>query len=207
MPEMEEGEWEAKYWDLVGRIALEEAEEERRGQKALPHFYTMLDDEEKEMLVKKYRDRCRDGLWIGNTNTGNRPSFVLETKKTRELTKKRRLEKARSTNDDRVKAMIIVAHVAMWDAGKIATGRKRFASHICHDGHCINPDHLEWESADHNMLREVCNREKICQCGLQPSCDFTLHPERHALGRRRNDKRKPSKTSKERTRDGKVKLK
>ena len=202
-----EGEWERKYWDLVGAIALSEAEE-RRGQKALPHFFSLCSEKEKKMILQKCNNRIEDGQWIGNMTTRSRPMITIETAQTKELSlKRRREEKSRNVTDDRIKASIMVAHVTMWDVGKLPTGRKRVASHICHDGVCIDPTHIEWESHDDNNLREVCNKSKMCQCELNPPCNFLLHPERHVSISHNRNPRIPSKTSKTRHAGVGVKMK
>lgn len=123
--------------------------------------------------------------------------FVMETVESKKRSRARIEQQGDQVagKDKRMKASIMAIHALMWAAGKHPTGRKRVASHICHFGACLDTDHVEWESQDHNMIREQCNRAKYCSCDLVPRCDFTLHPERHVpRARNKNDKRKASKT-------------
>lgn len=192
-----EGEWEEKYWNLIGKIAAEQEEEERHLKEFLPHFFVLCNEDEKKKALKKIHERIVDDEWIGNSQINGRPMFVMETEESKKRTRARMEQQGDQAagKDKRMKASIMAIHALMWAAGKHPTGRKRVASHVCHFGACLDPDHVEWESQDHNMIRERCNRAKHCSCGLQPPCNFSFHPDRHVPRiRNKNDKRIAAKT-------------
>ena len=76
----------------------------------------------------------------------------------------------------RAQTTFYVSHLVLLDAGKYPTAEGDHASHLCHEPKCCNSNHLVWESAVRNDRRQkICYRMKVCRCGLQPPCDFTLH--------------------------------
>lgn len=50
------------------------------------------------------------------------------------------------------------------------------ASHYCHVASCMQ--HVIWEPKFYNEVkRKRCTKAKACNCGLKPSCNFSLHPQ------------------------------
>lgn len=43
-------------------------------------------------------------------------------------------------------------------------------SHLCHQKHCFNPQHLVVERSRDNCSRNICNIRRRCVCGLSPPC-------------------------------------
>merc|ERR1711916_140504 len=59
-------------------------------------------------------------------------------------------------------------HLAFLKKGLLPQKSSDHCSHLCHNSNCI--EHVVWESADNNGLREICNKSKACVCNLHPSC-------------------------------------
>lgn len=71
---------------------------------------------------------------------------------------------------------ILQTHIVMLSEGVTPSTDTDEASHLCHNNHCVNPDHLVWESPNRNRLRGSCEDKNECGCGLDPKCIFPEDP-------------------------------
>lgn len=193
---MEDVNWEEKYWDLVGAVALEKAEKARRKRERefqfqeviapedadLPIIMRMCTPEERAELAVLVSQKIVDGAWTGNvTGRGGskRPSLQYETALSRRHASegKRKVtyvdKRTGKSYTGKANCTFIVTHVVLVAAGKFPTEKQNHASHLCHDNICVNVDHLVWEaSSDNNRRERLCRKEKKCICGLKPPCIF-----------------------------------
>jgi hypothetical protein len=191
-------ELEAEVFDLKCALAAAEAEKkydpldvtryvnEIAPKTAdLPPIMTMCTPAERKQVVASLRGKSREGHWIGGrAGTGKRPkvSAVTQRSKDEEKAGFRKPQNKKPTKSGKVRegsarVTIYVTHAVLIGAGAYPTERRNFASHICHDNDCIVRDHLQWETAGDNLRRDrLCRPRRECRCGLQPPCNFMLHP-------------------------------
>lgn len=143
----------------------------------LPVIMTMCTPAERQVLIRKVQAKIIDNEWRGAYN-------VLNAHQVYKKVAKIPLKTAKSTADflagKRKVAPVEfkVVHVQLLSKGEYPTETRNVCNHICHKGDCIIADHLVWSSSDDNNRRErKCRKQRVCNCGLQPRCDFTLHKE------------------------------
>lgn len=181
---------------MVSVVALERAETARKkrdrevefadriapANSDLPIIMKMCTPEEREALWKLAQSKIVDEKWRGN-RTGHknskRPSLQMATA----LSEQHALEGKRKVNfvdkrdgktyKQKALCTFLATHAVLVGGGRFPTEKKNHASHLCHEMDCVKFDHLVWEnSADNNRRERLCRKDRVCVCGLRPSCLF-----------------------------------
>ena len=67
-------------------------------------------------------------------------------------------------------------HVMLVTKGEVPMFPGMDASHYCHCSACMV--HLVWDlRTDNQTVRKNCFQQRQCVCGLEPGCQFNLHPQ------------------------------
>lgn len=153
----------------------------------LPNIMTMATPRERQKIIKSVMEKIKEGKWCGAWIKGHgkqkRPGYAMWTERANEevaagTRKSKYTKSAKKKHTGYVS--FLPYHCVLLHHGFYPTEQKSVCSHICHDPSCVRIDHIMWSSHDDNYRRErLCNKEKRCVCGLDPPCDFTLHPEAH----------------------------
>ena len=138
----------------------------------LPNIMTKYTPDERQLLIERVKQKIVNNKWTGKQKT--RPTIQLTTTKTREQfafgTRKQSTRIIKGvTYTQQPQSGVPVAHIVLLMNGFYPTEDDQ-ASHLCHNAFCVKADHLLWERADKNMRRLRCQRQKVCNCRLQPAC-------------------------------------
>lgn len=138
----------------------------------LPTIMTHYTPEERKKLWQKISRRIENNRWVGNQKGRPTAGFATQHCRQRAIAGKRK----RTTKivkgvayTQEPQALVLVSHAVLVANGRYPQEDEQ-ASHLCHNGKCVHPDHLVWEPVAANMRRVRCAREGECVCGNEIKC-------------------------------------